>query len=69
MSLFPPNHNLFMSGSRDFSVRVWDRRAERCVGELLCSPYFSVDLLLTGNNLVTDDWIFLEKLLLTLNYV
>lgn len=33
VSLFPPNHNLFMSGSRDSSVRVWDRRVERCVGE------------------------------------
>ncbi|KAG0613087.1 hypothetical protein M758_6G075600 [Ceratodon purpureus] len=32
VSLFPPNHNLFMSGSRDSSVRVWDRRVERCVG-------------------------------------
>ncbi|CAM6126900.1 unnamed protein product [Calypogeia fissa] len=30
--LFPPNPNLFMSGSRDFTVRVWDRRVERCVG-------------------------------------
>jgi WD40 repeat protein len=69
VSLFPPNHNLFMSGSRDFSVRVWDRRAERCVGELLCSTYFSVDLLLEGNNFVIDDWIFLEKLLFIFNYV
>jgi WD40 repeat protein len=32
VSLFPPNHNIFMSGSRDFTVRVWDRRRERCVG-------------------------------------
>ncbi len=37
VSLFPPNHNIFMSGSRDFTIRVWDRRRERCVGE--CSKY------------------------------
>ncbi|KAL2652534.1 hypothetical protein R1flu_020662 [Riccia fluitans] len=30
--LFPPNSNLFLSGSRDFTVRVWDRRVDRCVG-------------------------------------
>lgn len=32
LSLFPPNPNLFMSGSRDSTVRVWDRRGDRCVG-------------------------------------
>ncbi|KAG6543105.1 hypothetical protein Mapa_015354 [Marchantia paleacea] len=30
--LFPPNSNLFLSGSRDFTVRVWDRRVDRCIG-------------------------------------
>lgn len=32
VSLFPPNPNIFMSGSRDCTVRVWDRRTPSSVG-------------------------------------
>ncbi|XP_024525238.1 uncharacterized protein LOC9658466 isoform X3 [Selaginella moellendorffii] len=32
LSLFPPNPNIFMSASRDCTIRVWDRRADRCTG-------------------------------------
>ncbi|GBG71186.1 hypothetical protein CBR_g8489 [Chara braunii] len=32
VSLIPPNPNIFMSGSRDFTVRIWDRRRDGCVG-------------------------------------
>ncbi|GAQ84869.1 hypothetical protein KFL_002090210 [Klebsormidium nitens] len=32
LSLFPPNPNVFFSGSRDCTVKVWDRRSDRSVG-------------------------------------
>ncbi|KAJ7519822.1 hypothetical protein O6H91_20G057200 [Diphasiastrum complanatum] len=32
ISLFQPNQNIFMSGSRDCTVRVWDRRVDRSIG-------------------------------------
>lgn len=33
LSLFPPNPNVFLSGSRDCTVKVWDRRTDRSVGQ------------------------------------
>eukprot|EP00897_Mesotaenium_endlicherianum_P001656 jgi/Mesen1/1518/ME000132S00457 len=32
LSLFPPNPNMFLSGSRDCTVRIWDRRTASSVG-------------------------------------
>lgn len=32
LALYPPNPNLFFSGSRDCTVRAWDRRAASSVG-------------------------------------
>ncbi|GJP31688.1 hypothetical protein CLOM_g14742 [Closterium sp. NIES-68] len=37
LTVFPPNPNLFLSGSRDSTIRLWDRRASNAVA-LLGSP-------------------------------
>ncbi|GLJ30688.1 hypothetical protein SUGI_0607780 [Cryptomeria japonica] len=34
ISPYPPNQFVFMSGSRDCTIRVWDCRTDRCIGML-----------------------------------
>lgn len=46
--LFPPNSNLFLSGSRDFTVRVWDRRVDRCIGEWFLLTVFFIGVPLSN---------------------